>query len=498
MSRRGRARRRVAGVPLTDESVVAGVAEADERVLARWAAGRGGPRAEVLRALRRRRTPRSADPGPGRLGDHRCRHLRAAPRAHRDPGAAGARTTARWPARCSPSTATTAAAARGCGCGPASCGSATRSSSAAARQRVTEVGVSEPGGVLVGECRPGRPDRRRARTGRADRRHPRDGRPRRRTHRFPPATLQALVEPEDPTPAHRALRRPHRARRRGPAHRPAARRGRRRGRGEPARRGAEGGDRRAAGGALRRPRPLPGDLRGVPGARGRRRRRRSTGSSVGDNPYLAGIGLRVEAAPVGHGVEFSPGIERGNLPPAFIAATEEGVRAALRQGLRGWAVTDCVVTMTESGYWPRQSRPHQKFDKSISSVAADFRHLAPVVLMAALARGGDPGVPAGRPVRAGGARRAVRPGRPRCWGGWARSTLETSAGGGYTRLVGHLPAEGGAATWPPGCPTSPAARACSSTRLDHHAPVTDRSAATRRRHGSDPLDRASWFRAMLR
>ena len=114
------------------------------------------------------------------------------------------------------------------------------------------------------------------------------------------------------------------------------------------------------------------------------------------NPYLAGLGLRIEAAPVGHGVEFSPGIERGNLPPAFVAATEEGVRAALRQGLHGWPVTDCVVTMTSSAYWPRQSRPHQKFDKSISSVAADFRQPR--------AGGGDrgagrrrhPGVPADR------------------------------------------------------------------------------------------------------
>ncbi|MGL5862223.1 MAG: hypothetical protein ACRCY9_13310, partial [Phycicoccus sp.] len=94
------------------------------------------------------------------------------------------------------------------------------------------------------------------------------------------------------------------------------------------------------------------------------------------NPYLAGIGLRVEAAPEGSGVRFSPGVERGNLPRAFVDATEEGVRSALREGLAGWAVVDCTVTMTESGYCPRQSRPHQKFDKSISSVAADFRLLA--------------------------------------------------------------------------------------------------------------------------
>jgi len=43
-----------------------------------------------------------------------------------------------------------------------------------------------------------------------------------------------------------------------------------------------------------------------------------------DNPYLATIGLRVTALPLGSGVVFDPGIERGTLPPAFIAATEGG------------------------------------------------------------------------------------------------------------------------------------------------------------------------------
>ena len=45
----------------------------------------------------------------------------------------------------------------------------------------------------------------------------------------------------------------------------------------------------------------------------------------GSGLYLAGIGLRIEPAPAG--VHFSPGVERGHLPPAFLAATEEGVTA---------------------------------------------------------------------------------------------------------------------------------------------------------------------------
>jgi ribosomal protection tetracycline resistance protein len=40
--------------------------------------------------------------------------------------------------------------------------------------------------------------------------------------------------------------------------------------------------------------------------------------------------------------------------------------------------------MTHSGYWPRQSHAHQRFDKSMSSTGADFRGLTPLVLAEAL------------------------------------------------------------------------------------------------------------------
>jgi ribosomal protection tetracycline resistance protein len=76
------------------------------------------------------------------------------------------------------------------------------------------------------------------------------------------------------------------------------------------------------------------------------------------------------------------------MPSAFFVAVEETVRTTLQQGLHGWQVTDCVVTMTHSGYWPRQSHMHGKFDKSMSSTAGDFRYLTPLVLMDALRRAG--------------------------------------------------------------------------------------------------------------
>ncbi|MGK5685579.1 GTP-binding protein [Actinoplanes sp. URMC 104] len=214
------------------------------------------------------------------------------------------------------------------------------------------------------------------------------------------------------------------------------------------------------------------------------------------NPYLAGIGLRVEAAPVGHGIEFSAGIEPGRLPPAFVAATEEGVRAALRQGPHGWPVTDCVVTMTSSQYWPRQSRPHQKFDKSISSVAADFRNLAPVVVAEILRRAGtrvcqpvnrfelDLPRPAHGPVTA-------------LLGRLGALVLDVATTGGYVRLAGHLPSAQVPAL-AAALPDLTGGEAVLVTRFDHHAPLAGAQPPTQRRRGPDPADRDAWFRAVPR
>ena len=106
------------------------------------------------------------------------------------------------------------------------------------------------------------------------------------------------------------------------------------------------------------------------------------------NPFLAGIGLRVEPALPGSSVEFRLEIELGSLPLSFLRAIEETVRETLRQGLRGWHVTDCTVTLTQSGYYPRQSHSHGVFDKSMSSTSGDFRNLTPLVLVSALKRAG--------------------------------------------------------------------------------------------------------------
>ncbi len=69
-------------------------------------------------------------------------------------------------------------------------------------------------------------------------------------------------------------------------------------------------------------------------------------------------------------------------------AIADTVPEALRHGLHGWEVTDCVVTLTHSQYAPRQSHSHQGFSKAMSSIGSDFRLLTPLVLMAALRRAG--------------------------------------------------------------------------------------------------------------
>lgn len=107
------------------------------------------------------------------------------------------------------------------------------------------------------------------------------------------------------------------------------------------------------------------------------------------NPFLATVGLRVEPGPVGSGVSFGLEVELGAMPYAFFKAVEDTVRETLGQGLHGWRLTDCVVTMTHSGYSPRQSHAHQGFDKSMSSTGADFRGLTPLVLVEALRRAGS-------------------------------------------------------------------------------------------------------------
>jgi ribosomal protection tetracycline resistance protein len=106
------------------------------------------------------------------------------------------------------------------------------------------------------------------------------------------------------------------------------------------------------------------------------------------NPFLATIGLRIEPGAPESGVQYRREVSLGSMPLAFHRAVEETVHDTLQQGLYGWSVTDCIVTMTHSGYLARQSHSHAVFDKSMSSTAGDFRNLTPLILMNALKQAG--------------------------------------------------------------------------------------------------------------
>ena len=106
------------------------------------------------------------------------------------------------------------------------------------------------------------------------------------------------------------------------------------------------------------------------------------------NPFLATIGLRIEPAAAGSGVEFRIEVELGSMPLAFFRATEDTVREALRQGIYGWEIPDCTVAMTHSGYLGKHSLGHQRFNKSMSSTGEDYRKLTPLVLVSALRQAG--------------------------------------------------------------------------------------------------------------
>jgi ribosomal protection tetracycline resistance protein len=106
------------------------------------------------------------------------------------------------------------------------------------------------------------------------------------------------------------------------------------------------------------------------------------------HPFFAGVGLRVDPAPIGSGVEFRYETELGALPSAFMTAIADTVPEALSQGLHGWSVTDCTVTLTHSAYYPRQSHAHQGFSKAMSSIGSDFRYTVPLVLLDAVRRAG--------------------------------------------------------------------------------------------------------------
>jgi ribosomal protection tetracycline resistance protein len=121
------------------------------------------------------------------------------------------------------------------------------------------------------------------------------------------------------------------------------------------------------------------------------------------NPFNAAIGLRIDPAPAGSGIGVRFDVDSRTIPlfvyktaEKFRESMSEYVRETLEEGLFGWPVTDCTVTMTECAYSVADGPPSRR---GPTSTAGDFRKLTPLVLVQALERAGtvvcEPTVQAG-------------------------------------------------------------------------------------------------------
>jgi ribosomal protection tetracycline resistance protein len=110
------------------------------------------------------------------------------------------------------------------------------------------------------------------------------------------------------------------------------------------------------------------------------------------NPFLATLGIRIGPAPQGSGTGFRLEVGHQAVPlyiyknmENFAAAMERYITGTLRQGLYGWQVTDCTVSLVRSQYSVPDGPPSTRGPLSSPQ---DFRKLTPLVVMAALRRAG--------------------------------------------------------------------------------------------------------------
>jgi ribosomal protection tetracycline resistance protein len=106
------------------------------------------------------------------------------------------------------------------------------------------------------------------------------------------------------------------------------------------------------------------------------------------HPFLATIGFEISPLPPGSGVTFELDVGVRSIPihvfgsaDAFREVMARTVHETLRQGLRGWEVTDAQVVMTDCDY----QAPPRKWP---GTTLSDYRLLTPLVLMAALREAG--------------------------------------------------------------------------------------------------------------
>jgi ribosomal protection tetracycline resistance protein len=111
-----------------------------------------------------------------------------------------------------------------------------------------------------------------------------------------------------------------------------------------------------------------------------------------ENPFLATLGIRIDPAPAGSGTAFRFEVGHQSVPlfiyknmEGFVAAMEQYIAETLRQGLYGWQVTDCTVSLIRSAYSVPDGPPSIR---GPLSGPQDFRKLTPLVVMAALRSAG--------------------------------------------------------------------------------------------------------------
>ena len=197
---------------------------------------------------------------------------------------------------------------------------------------------------------------------------------------------------------------------------------------------------------------------------------------------------------MGSGVTFALDVDHMSIPmhvfdtvDNFRDVMARTVSEALREGIHGWEVTDCAVTMTDSAY---QSPPR----KWPGTTLSDFRSLTPLVLMEALRHAGTtvcepvldihlefPGrharIDPGRAPRNRQRRRVHLESPVACAPSMARSTAAR-----LHDLQSRLP-------------DLTAAKACSSSAFGGYRPVAG-APPSRPRTDHNPLDRADYLRRL--
>lgn len=92
----------------------------------------------------------------------------------------------------------------------------------------------------------------------------------------------------------------------------------------------------------------------------------------GDQPFAATVGIKVE--PYDEGTVIHSDVSTGFLPQTFQNGIIDGIEGTLKEGLKGWEVTNIKVSIIEGAF------------NSVDSTPADFRNLTPMVLMEAIHR----------------------------------------------------------------------------------------------------------------